>query len=286
MSIKVMTWVWDHAHVSGTELLLMLAIADQANDRGTDAWPSIHDLARRTRLNERTVQRVIQRLQAGSHITVEAGGGRLRNRYTIIMSSTTNDPAPPVDNRAAPPAEHHPRQNATGGTDAASGVTQLRRPSPGTAVSPVPSYTVLSPTSVTVSPPETHDEGEGEADQSEKAADEVLRRISRHWRLSAADRNRLRPRLTAALSAGHQVSRLIAYLSENNEGARSPFAVLTSRLSELSNSAEPEEGSNRWPEWCGRCDGPEPHRRLIQLSDDQVMHCLLCHPKQTNTPDA
>ena len=62
MSIKVMTWVWDNSPTAGTELLLLLAIADQADDRGTNAWPSLRSLARRTRLDPRTVQRVIRRL--------------------------------------------------------------------------------------------------------------------------------------------------------------------------------------------------------------------------------
>ena len=41
-----MTWVGDHSPVGGNERLVLLAIADCANDEGGDAWPSIATLAR------------------------------------------------------------------------------------------------------------------------------------------------------------------------------------------------------------------------------------------------
>ncbi|ONI89956.1 hypothetical protein ALI22I_13600 [Saccharothrix sp. ALI-22-I] len=87
MSIRVMTWVWEHAEVAGTDLLLLLAIADAADDQGRNAWPSVADLSRKTRLDERTVQRRLKRLHSQGHITIEPGGGRRRNRYTIPMAA-------------------------------------------------------------------------------------------------------------------------------------------------------------------------------------------------------
>ncbi|MDU0295050.1 helix-turn-helix domain-containing protein [Saccharothrix longispora] len=113
MSIRVMTWVWEHAEAAGTDLLLMLAIADSADDQGRNAWPSIMDLSRKTRLDERTVQRRLRRLHDQGRIAIEAGGGRRRNRYAIAMFPPPNPstspppdrPAAPVDRRAsAPPA--------------------------------------------------------------------------------------------------------------------------------------------------------------------------------------
>ncbi|ONI92646.1 hypothetical protein ALI22I_02560 [Saccharothrix sp. ALI-22-I] len=113
MSIRVMTWVWEHAEAAGTDLLLLLAIADSADDQGRNAWPSVADLSRKTRLDERTVQRRLKRLHGQGHVTIEPGGGRRRNRYTIPMASAPaspqappprDHPTAPSDRRTTPPA--------------------------------------------------------------------------------------------------------------------------------------------------------------------------------------
>lgn len=44
MSIRIMTEIWEYSPSSGTELLMMLAIADHAND-DRECWPSIARLA-------------------------------------------------------------------------------------------------------------------------------------------------------------------------------------------------------------------------------------------------
>ena len=99
-----MTWVWDHAEAAGTDLLLMLAIADSADDQGRNAWPSVADLSRKTRLDERTVQRRLKRLRDQGRIAIEVGGGRRRNRYAILMFPAPTSPptSPPSDRPAAP----------------------------------------------------------------------------------------------------------------------------------------------------------------------------------------
>jgi hypothetical protein len=83
MSIKLMTEVWDHSKANGNGLLLMLAIADFANDQ-REAWPSVGTLAKRTRLGERSVQRLATELQAMGELEIVVGGGRLGcNIYRI-----------------------------------------------------------------------------------------------------------------------------------------------------------------------------------------------------------
>lgn len=76
-----MNQVWESAPVTGNELLLLLALADNANDQAI-AWPSIPTLARKTRTSERTVHRAIARLAAAGHITVTGKAGTA-NRYRI-----------------------------------------------------------------------------------------------------------------------------------------------------------------------------------------------------------
>lgn len=64
-----MTAVWDHAHgVSGGPLLVLLALADFANDDGTGAYPKQATLATKTRLSERHVRRVLAQLEDKCYI--------------------------------------------------------------------------------------------------------------------------------------------------------------------------------------------------------------------------
>lgn len=52
MSIKIMTLVWDKSPLKGTELLILLALADMANDDGV-CWPSYDTIAQRARVSRR-----------------------------------------------------------------------------------------------------------------------------------------------------------------------------------------------------------------------------------------
>jgi len=83
MSVKVMSLVWQHSVHKGGDLLLLLAIADNASDDGV-AWPSIAMLAHKTRLGERAVQYNLQALTESGELTVIPGGGRGHpNQYVI-----------------------------------------------------------------------------------------------------------------------------------------------------------------------------------------------------------
>ena len=86
MSIRVMTWVWDSSPVGGNDRLVLLAIADNAADDGSNAWPSLHTLARKTLLDVRSVRRIVRRLEEGGHLrgAGAAGPGGV-NRYTVVM---------------------------------------------------------------------------------------------------------------------------------------------------------------------------------------------------------
>lgn len=91
MSIKVTTWAWAKSESRNGARLVMLALADRADDDGR-AWPSIDDLSERTRLSPRAVQKGIAALVEMGELEVEPGGGRrVRNRYRIIPKPCTND---------------------------------------------------------------------------------------------------------------------------------------------------------------------------------------------------
>lgn len=76
MSIKLMNLVWEYSGNSGSTLLVLLALADHANDEGI-CWPAIPRIAKRGRVSERQALRILGDLQASSELQViERGGGK------------------------------------------------------------------------------------------------------------------------------------------------------------------------------------------------------------------
>ena len=75
MSFEVSTFYWDQCtDVTGRDRLVILALADYCNESGW-CFPSVPELARRCRLSDRGVQKILARLAGGGHIAVEANGG-------------------------------------------------------------------------------------------------------------------------------------------------------------------------------------------------------------------
>lgn len=68
MSIFIMSQVWKLADLDGSSLLLMLAIADMANDDGL-CWPGIKHLANKVRLKERQTINLINELEEKGYLT-------------------------------------------------------------------------------------------------------------------------------------------------------------------------------------------------------------------------
>lgn len=75
MSVKMMTEIWDNSPQTGTNLLMLLAIADHANDDGM-CWPAVERLAQKCRVKERQAQYIIRALEASGELSVEIGTGR------------------------------------------------------------------------------------------------------------------------------------------------------------------------------------------------------------------
>jgi len=94
MSIRVTSKVWEHSAHKGTTLLVLLSLADQANDEGW-CWPSIGTIAAKSRMSERQVQRAIQSLAASGEIEIAAGAGPGKvNRYRVLTERLGRGPAP------------------------------------------------------------------------------------------------------------------------------------------------------------------------------------------------
>src|SRR5258708_2759118 len=124
-----MNWVWANSRASGNERLVLLALADACSrDDRTGCWPSAATIARKANISDRSVRRVIGRLEADGHLLVHRGGGRAGSTksYTVVMVT------------------HKPGQDVTpdslSGGDSAGNppLTQLRQGTPDTAVSPDP----------------------------------------------------------------------------------------------------------------------------------------------------
>jgi hypothetical protein len=104
----MMTLVWEKSQHKGSELLLLLAIADNTNDQGV-AFPSINTLARKTRLSIRNVRYVIVRLEHSGELEVSIGTGpRGCNEYRIhppTLQTLRGMISAPANERAKPPAK-------------------------------------------------------------------------------------------------------------------------------------------------------------------------------------
>lgn len=103
MSIKIMNEVWTKSKMDGTALLLLLALADNANDDG-HCWPSTHYLAEKIRVSKRSVIRLVKKIEAAGELKVKREKGH-SNRYQIVVT------------------ECHQCQNVTGDTHDTTVVT-------------------------------------------------------------------------------------------------------------------------------------------------------------------
>ena len=86
MSIKVMSMIFDRYPGGGGDLLLALAIADHAHDDGTNIYPSIKSLSKKTRQSERTVQYQLRKMEESGWIQLvsyEKGGRGKSREYRI-----------------------------------------------------------------------------------------------------------------------------------------------------------------------------------------------------------
>ncbi len=113
-----MTWVFESSRSTGSDRLVLLAIADRTNDEGLDAWPSVDALAAKSRMDVRTVQRSLVRLEALGELRVDRRSGR-SSVYTVVMQASLPagavEPRPATPGRVSPPADCHPRQSVTPG---------------------------------------------------------------------------------------------------------------------------------------------------------------------------
>jgi len=81
-----MTQVWEHSQAAGSQLLVLLAIADFADDLGK-AWPSVPTLAKKARITKRHAQKVIRQLKDMGELAIDqkTSGHWGTNHYHITL---------------------------------------------------------------------------------------------------------------------------------------------------------------------------------------------------------
>jgi hypothetical protein len=143
MSITATSYVLNHRFGSSTRKLIMIGIADFANDSG-EAWPSIDTLAQRAECSRRTVQESIRQLEKDGDLQIRPNAGQNGcHRYRIIFRKTeasyaTRNLSKTDRAKSAPPQSFEQVQNSDAQT--ARGGADDRPPS-----APEPLRTVIEP---------------------------------------------------------------------------------------------------------------------------------------------
>lgn len=103
MSLQAYNAVWQHSTARGTDLLVLLALADFADEFGW-SYPSIDALARKARISQRATQDRVRALAANRWIRVELQTGpNGTNRYQVLGLKATSTPQNLHPAESAPP---------------------------------------------------------------------------------------------------------------------------------------------------------------------------------------
>lgn len=98
MSIKTMARVWDQSRHSGSNLLILLAIADFSDDDG-QAYPSVSKLADKCRMSKRNAQDRLRELSESGELTILKNQGpppKYPNLFRINFEALGVQPTAPV----------------------------------------------------------------------------------------------------------------------------------------------------------------------------------------------
>lgn len=109
MAFEYTAKVWENSNSVGNARLVLLVIADRANENG-ECWPSVADLVSRTKACERSVRGSLKELEDMGEISVVKNGGR---RGTNLYRITVNDNL--VSGAKSAPAKSAGVQNLQGG---------------------------------------------------------------------------------------------------------------------------------------------------------------------------
>lgn len=134
MSIQAVAWVLEHSTTTGSDRLVLIAIANHVDSTGW-CWPSIPAIAHEARVDKRTVYRAIDSLEEWGDLVIKRRPGK-PNLYGIhaVMPPQGGD-------NLSPPQGVAPRHK---------GVTS--RPSGGGTSPPESSRTIKNPSRASATP--------------------------------------------------------------------------------------------------------------------------------------
>lgn len=136
MSIKVMTAVWDHSTHKGSELLLLLALADFAHDDGSGIYPSLRTMGQKIRMSERNVRYTLRKLEESGELVAIGKHRSGTVEYAVAMGRLRG--AIFAGGQSLPRQDH-----ASGGAKSAQEGGQPTAPDPS-LIHPEPSEAVHS----------------------------------------------------------------------------------------------------------------------------------------------
>jgi hypothetical protein len=103
MSIKLMTQVWESDIGPATKRLVLLALADSANDEGV-CWPSVATIARKAGASKRRTEEVLAELASAEVVTKRARWND-SNVYTLNLADLGKDSAEATPRESRAPRE-------------------------------------------------------------------------------------------------------------------------------------------------------------------------------------
>ncbi len=318
MSVEAIAWALNLAPVPADRAgrpsspcrFVLVGLANHAGPDGTGAFPSVATLVRYTSLSERTVRTCLDRLAAEGIITPcvpDIIGARIKRAdrrpqgWDLNLRLARGSPGEPAEAAAQPQPVHdgdldgvQPLHPASCPVDNRSSEVQLLHPAAGTGCSERPGGVQSVPQRGAAAAPEPSMEpylepSAGrtrayEASHPDHAAGggaigEFFADLGDAWLLSAEQRARLAPAVQAAIDTGWTPGALAAFTGANIDAVRSPYAVMTARLSASQlppppaqrgdygldivyvQEAEPlgtgggiRNAAPPRPPWCGECD--------------------------------
>lgn len=150
MSIRCVGWALNEAPVTEpVQVLVLVAMAERANDDGSSTYQSRATIAQKARISVRTVQRILIQLEelglivrGDQELVSHFPANRRPVVYDICMTKTRGDNLTPQDSDVSLVS---PQEEARGDIDDTLGVTQM-------AHNPSPNSSYKETTSVSTSP--------------------------------------------------------------------------------------------------------------------------------------
>ncbi len=104
MSRRARDWAWGRHGLTPAQRLVLLALAEHADDNGVRCFPSLGLLERMTELSRRGITKALNGLD-GALIERDRGGPRRATRYRLLLSARDGDERTPTGEEPSAPRQ-------------------------------------------------------------------------------------------------------------------------------------------------------------------------------------